>query len=613
MSDLFEENNESQDSSLSLDDRKEQLESKVTESCNEAEAAENDSRVDSAFEIQNDLNEESADEDNNFSVNLKKEEPQPLNQQQQLNQPQPLNQPQQQQASRFIPQSMGAPSRSGVTQPQIPLPQNSPQVKNPYSYASNQAYPQGRQQAAPPYLQGAQAQYMYQPQNANGSYMMNNAPNGYYINPPKKPMDKSLKVFLTLVISLTCIFVIGFFADCAVEYRKTGGFGGISDFESWLDTDFGFDDFDDKDHKSTDSDRVFAVDTDEDDGIRPAPDTEALINPDGERIIVKDQPSDLETGDYSAAKVYNKIKDSVVGVVTYDGTVGVEDDATGEGTGIIITSDGYIVTNSHVISDTNDIGVEVILDDERTYIAKVVGYDTRTDLAVIKINETDLVPAEFVNSDHVQIGQDAYAVGNPGGIEYSNSLTRGIVSALNRTVSSNSMVTYIQTDAAINPGNSGGPLLNKAGQVMGINTIKIASASYEGMGFAIPSNTVLEIANDLMTQGYVSGRVRIGVTGTPVSSYLAEVYDVPQGIRITDFADDSPFNGTDAKLDDIITKVDDTEIKNFSDLFAVLADHEPGDTVTVTLYRSSSSKTILVDITLLADRGETQVGTSSDR
>ena len=224
----------------------------------------------------------------------------------------------------------------------------------------------------------------------------------------------------------------------------------------------------------------------------------------------------------------------------------------------------------------------------------------------MKIDDTGLTAAEFVNSDQIEVGQDAIAVGNPGGVAYSNSLTRGCVSALNRTVSANRLVPYIQTDAAINPGNSGGPLLNSAGQVMGITTIKIANTDYEGMGFAIPSNTVISIANDLIGQGYVANRVRIGIMGMTNSQDFYS--NTPAGITIKEIDADSPFIGTDTRIGDIITAINGHSVENFSDLYSELGNYNPGDVVRITLYRPSvgSGETVDVEIELLADNGETQ-------
>lgn len=425
--------------------------------------------------------------------------------------------------------------------------------------------------------------------------------------PKKSYVSGGTKVFLGIIVALSVAFTAGFVIECARASATSDPFS-VWDFNEYLDTDFGIIDTDsDSGYGEYESDSEY-VQTDND--IIDAPDPETLINANAGNITVADQPDNLDSTEYNAQKAFKEVEKSVVAIVTYTGKVGIQEEAEGEGTGIIVSEDGYIVTNSHVISDTKDIGVEVVTSDGKSYIATVVGYDSRTDLALLKINAKGLKPVEFVNSDQIEVGQDALAVGNPGGIEYSNSLTRGAVSAVNRTVSSNSVVSYIQTDAAINPGNSGGPLLNIAGQVMGINTIKIVNTEYEGMGFAIPSNTVIEIVNDLMTQGYISDRVRIGIVGQAISSYISSIYDVPQGIMIDEFAEDSPFIGTDAKVNDIITAINGESIKNFTQLYSELAKYKPGQKITVTLFRANQSgtggKSIDVQITLLADNGETQ-------
>lgn len=445
----------------------------------------------------------------------------------------------------------------------------------------------------------------------NGPYgVTRDYTNGLPYNPQytkKRYVGGGTKIFLGVIVALSVAFTAGFVIECARASATSDPFS-IWDFDEYLDTDFGIID--------TDSDSGYVEDESDseydqtDNDIIDAPDPETLINANAGNITVADQPDNLDSTEYNAQKAFKEVEKSVVAIVTYTGKVGIQEEAEGEGTGIIVSEDGYIVTNSHVISDTKDIGVEVVTSDGKSYIATVVGYDSRTDLALLKINATGLKPVEFVNSDQIEVGQDALAVGNPGGIEYSNSLTRGAVSAVNRTVSSNSVVSYIQTDAAINPGNSGGPLLNIAGQVMGINTIKIVNTEYEGMGFAIPSNTVIEIINDLMKQGYISDRVRIGIVGQAISSYIASIYDVPQGIMIDEFAEDSPFIGTDAKVNDIITAINGESIKNFTQLYSELAKYKPGQKITVTLFRANQSgtggKSIDVQITLLPDNGETQ-------
>lgn len=339
------------------------------------------------------------------------------------------------------------------------------------------------------------------------------------------------------------------------------------------------------------------------------------VNPDGPSITLKAQPKDIDDSNkYDSKTAYKKINPSVVAVITEQGSAvenGVSGTKTSQGTGIIISEDGYVVTNSHVIGDSKKYTVKVAFSEEEEYKATVVGYDTRTDLAVLKIDAgKKLTPAEFADSGEVEVGQDVAAIGNPGGINFSNSLTRGIISALNRKVDDSS-VGFLQTDAAINPGNSGGPLVNLAGQVIGINTIKIVDTEYEGMGFAIPSQSVKEVADDIISRGYVSGRVRIGITGMAITKLTAQANGVPTGILIDEFTDDSPLPKQGVKKNDIITKIDGVEVTGFSRFYSELAEHEPGDEVTLTIYRipekqGGEGKTFDVKIKLLEDKGETQ-------
>ena len=318
-----------------------------------------------------------------------------------------------------------------------------------------------------------------------------------------------------------------------------------------------------------------------------------------------------KTGDEKSAKeIYQSIAPSLVGIVA---TPRTESENAGEsqGSGIIATADGYVITNAHVVLNTRNIDVKVIMHDDTEYDAVVVGYDKTTDLAVLKINaESDLVPAVFGDSEKLAVGDWVLAIGNPGGVDFSSSLTRGIVSAVNRKVGSNSEngMTYIQTDAAINPGNSGGALVNMYGQVIGINSSKIVASGYEGMGFAIPISKAKFIVDELMASGYVQGRTRLGIRGMDVSMYEV-MSGRPQGFIIDSIDEDSAFSGTDAQKNDIITALDGTEVTGLQDITNILSTHAPGDRVTVTLYRQGmrgNEITFDVTITLLEDKGETQ-------
>ena len=450
----------------------------------------------------------------------------------------------------------------------------------------------------------------------------------------KENKNNALKSYLIIIISITLIFIAGFAYECVRTYKADGIFGGENglfskDFDEYMDSDndFGFkfkkkdknkdsdkekDDTEQKKDSDTDVfDFVDNGDSDEDSGektLKTAPDKDSVIDKSKAVIKAYDQPDNIDSAEYTARSAFKKVENSVVNVVVFQGAITDIENAVGSGSGIIVTEDGYIVTNSHVINDSKNYYVEIVTNNGDMYQAAIVGFDSRTDLAVLKIDGENLTAVEFVNSDQLEVGQDAIAVGNPGGMNYSNSLTRGCVSALNRTVSSNKLVPYIQTDAAINPGNSGGPLLNSAGQVMGINTIKIANSNYEGMGFAIPSNTVVKIANDLIGSGYVSNRVRLGITGTETTNNA--IGGMPEGILIHEFSADSSFKSTAAKEGDIITAINGNKVTSFAELFSEMSNYSPGDSVKVTLYRSkvigTESNYFDVTVQLLADNGETQ-------
>ena len=448
----------------------------------------------------------------------------------------------------------------------------------------------------------------------------------------KDRMSSGLKSYLIVIVGLIVIFVAGFIIECVRTYNANGIFGGENgilsgDWDEYLDTDydFGFNfgkdkdkekdkkDKDDKDDKDEDTDDIFGSisDTDSDqtpENLKEPPSSDSVLKDDDEFLTLSDQPDDIDSGNYTAQKAFKKVENSVVNVMVYDGHIGDENYSMGTGSGIIVSSDGYIVTNSHVIGDSKSYDVEIITTDGKEYMAAIVGFDSRTDIAVLKISGKDLQAIEFVKTEQIEVGQDAIAVGNPGGVQYSNSLTRGIVSALDRTVSSNKLVPYIQTDAAINPGNSGGPLLNIAGQVMGINTIKIANTNYEGMGFAIPSNVVVSIANDIISKGYVSGRVRIGISGRDSAENAA--FSTPAGVEIMEIADDSPFKNTEVAVGDIITGVNGKKVSGFTDLYSEFENFSPGDEVEFSICRpspvQSNSKEFKVKVKMVADNGETQ-------
>ena len=321
--------------------------------------------------------------------------------------------------------------------------------------------------------------------------------------------------------------------------------------------------------------------------------------------MLESKPKDANSNkSYTAESAFDKVSDSVVGIVGYTDEITTVENSATQGSGIILTSDGYVVTNAHVIGNSKtQYLLQVVTSDGKSYNAGVVGYDSRTDIAVLKMDDAkDLKAAAFGNSENIELGEDIIVVGNPGGLDYQNSITKGIVSAVDRKMSSTSLVKYIQTDAAINPGNSGGPIVNLYGQVVGIATAKIVSEKYEGMGFAIPSATAKDIIDTLMKKGYVEGRVKIGITGSNISSTVASAYGIPMGIMVDEISKDGPCYGTELKTDDIITGVDDKEIQSFSDIYEILETHKPGDKIVIKYYRMSDNSTGEVEVTLAEDK-----------
>lgn len=302
-----------------------------------------------------------------------------------------------------------------------------------------------------------------------------------------------------------------------------------------------------------------------------------------------------ETAESVVEAVAKKVTPSVVGIRTTTSVrsfFGSSNESTGEGSGVVYSADGYIITNYHVISGavTNKSGskIEVFTDtlDSDSYEATVVGYNISTDLAVIKINAKGLTPAEFSDSSKLKVGQYVITVGNPGGLEFMDSVTYGVISGLNRVVSSDSDVKLIQTDAAINPGNSGGALVNTKGQLVGINSSKIVSEEFEGMGFAIPSNTVAEICKNIIEkQNDPEPYLGISISEKYNSSVL-KYYGYPSGAVVSSVADGSPADNAGLAKGDIITEFGGTEITEYSMLESLLQKCKPGDQVSVKIYRS---------------------------
>ena len=309
----------------------------------------------------------------------------------------------------------------------------------------------------------------------------------------------------------------------------------------------------------------------------------------------------VNVSDYSdtSIAVAEKVLPSVVGItVTYQINSLFGGSSTGEaaGSGIIVSEDGYIVTNNHVISSestssfyaiTEATGIKVNLyNDQESYEATVVGTDPYTDLAVLKIEKTGLTAVQIGNSDNVKVGEFVMAVGNPLGMDYS--VTSGIVSALNREIQGDdgTLFTAIQTDAAINSGNSGGALVNANGELIGINTMKYLGTGIEGIGFAIPISSATTIIDQLIEFQTVK-RPYIGISASAVDSNTAKRYNLPEGIYVESVEENSSAEKAGLQVTDIITKIEGQSVKSVSELNKIKYTYNIGDTVKLTVYRNN--------------------------
>lgn len=327
----------------------------------------------------------------------------------------------------------------------------------------------------------------------------------------------------------------------------------------------------------------------------------------GEEIVEKVMPSVVGIeSTFSMPEQQKNGRNGFFGFGFDFGNEQVQQEPVGTGTGVIITEDGYIVTNAHVIYDSqNGYGlasaIKVLLGED-TYEAEVIGYDTDCDLAVLKVDEKNLTAAEFGSSDDLKLGETVIAIGNPLGFDLMNTVTRGCVSGLNRNITINDKsMNLIQTDAAINSGNSGGPLINKYGQVIGINSSKMSSsyygeASIEGIGFAIPSDEVSKIVDDIMNFGYVTGKPQLGISCQAVTETISQMYNMPMGVYVVDVTENSAAAKAGLKKGDIITAVDGTEVTTSEELTAQKNLHSAGDEIELTFIRNGEEMTATVTL-----------------
>lgn len=320
-------------------------------------------------------------------------------------------------------------------------------------------------------------------------------------------------------------------------------------------------------------------------------------NKNGYKLPIKSVPSTNDDsknndGTMEIPQVVESVAPSVVCVIVRT----QRGDAEGVGSGVIMTEDGYVFTNAHVVQGGTEF--EIVLNDGSYHKAKVVGFDDRTDLAVLKINASGLTSAIFGDSDKVKVGETVIAIGNPYGLEFSNTVTNGIISAIRKDILlNNQRMSLLQTNAQINPGNSGGPLVNMYGQVIGITSLKILSAggtTSEGLGFAIPINTAKPILEELINKGYVSNRPMVGVSGSYIDEMFAAPFGFPTGIFVQYVDPKSDAAKKGIKVNDIITHVNGKKITSMDQFMTEKENFKVGDSIELTVYSSGQTKNIKI-------------------
>lgn len=468
---------------------------------------------------------------------------------------------------------------------------NTPEINNPVEAEATEAKAEPKNEYTPPWYQQPSPHHSYTPpresESAYSPYFSQQSYSSYQQTqttpPPEEPQKKKNKGKKLLAVFLSVVVVL-----CAV----LGAF-------------------------------LIRDNNKPDDNGKPQGDAQLQIEDS------KDVPAVDSEG---AVSVYENVSPSCVGVILYstgnslfspNHSAGPSNIA-GQGSGIIMgenkdSTRTYIITCAHVIASASSSGYKVVVQDHNgeQYDATVVGFDSKTDLGVLSIAETGLKAASFGDSSKLRIGETVYAIGNPGGTEFFGSFTRGMVSAIDRSVSSE--IGYdmkcIQHDAAINPGNSGGALINAAGQIIGINSSKIASTEYEGMGFAIPVTSAQDIINDIIANGYVTNRPKLGIKYYPASNYqqyamVVQIKGLPAGsLIIAEIGSDSAFKGTKAEVGDLIVAVNGEKMTTADVLLDKIENGNVGDKLTITLCRINQNYEIDefdVTVTLVEDTGNSE-------
>lgn len=510
-----------------------------------------------------------------------------------------------------------------VQQPTQQTTQQNAQSTSNYGYQNSYYRNTNPYQDQPVYSNPTQpTQNAQEPQSNNGSTPPPKAPEysyaNYYSNPvPNGNGPKKKHTGLKIVAGILAVVVVA-----------TGSIGVWEGIHSLMDKN-------DSDTSTTMSDDAVAEiqgGQNEKDETEQKEDSSSDSKKDEGKSWIE---MSAEGDALSVADIVEKVNPSVVGVeATFTGTTSASNSydyfnffgygnngqqqqttqATSVGTGIIMSEEGYIITNAHVIYDDEygygeATSVNIIMYDEETnYEAKLVAYDTEADLAVLKIDAEGLVAAEFGDSDDLRVGDMVVAIGNPLGLEFQNTTTCGIVSALNRQVTINDKtMTLIQTDTAINSGNSGGPLINSYGQVIGINSAKMSSsyssdsASVEGMAFAIPMSEAQSIIDDLINYGYVTGRPKLGITCQDVSEAVSQAYNIPVGAYVVSVTDNGAAALAGIQVGDVIVAIEGTTISTTEELNDIKNIYNAGDTVTLTIVRSGQQMDVQVTLQEVTD------------
>jgi serine protease Do len=428
-----------------------------------------------------------------------------------------------------------------------------------------------------------------------GDPVINNADTGYensfrysdpYLNPgvqesrgKRSPVMKAVMLTISIVILIIASALVFMDTDDAgfrLGFPRDGLFPDGEFPDDGSPEDYGdFDDYFDSYYDSSEADI----------GDIPTGETGTGVQMD---IFPSQNGEDLSLQD-----IYKKCSASVVGI-----TGNVDETGYYWGTGIIMTDDGYIVTNNHIISSCNS--VTVTLYDGREFSAKLIGADSQSDLAVIKIEAAGLTGAEFGDSGEIEVGESVVAIGNPLGEELRGTMTDGIISAINRNITYDGhTMTLLQTNAAINEGNSGGPLINMHGQVIGITNMKMISyySNIEGIGFAIPASSMKPVVDELIEKGYIGGRTALGVTIGTIPETAASYFTLPDGLYIDSVVKNSDAYEKGIRPGDILIAVNGEAVSTTDEVNLIKDSLKVGDTMTLTIYRSG--ETFDVDVVLM--------------